>query len=91
MVKYIKDRKSKGEILKTFEPIVRKWFNERFNDLTPPQAMAVPLIKNKENVLVSSPTGSGKTLTAFLSILNDVLTNQDYLQHQGLKEKDLSL
>ena len=51
MVKYIKDRKSKGEILKTFEPIVRKWFNERFNDLTPPQAMAVPLIKNKENVL----------------------------------------
>ena len=33
--------------------------------------MAVPLIKNKENVLVSSPTGSGKTLTAFLSILND--------------------
>ena len=71
MVKYIKDRRSKGEILKTFEPIVRKWFNERFNDLTPPQAMAVPLIKNKENVLVSSPTGSGKTLTAFLSILND--------------------
>ena len=71
MVKYIKDRKSKGEILKSFEPIVRKWFNERFNDLTPPQAMAVPLIKNKENVLVSSPTGSGKTLTAFLSILND--------------------
>ena len=71
MVKYIKDRRSKGEILKSFEPIVRKWFNQRFNDLTPPQAMAVPLIKNKENVLVSSPTGSGKTLTAFLSILND--------------------
>ena len=33
--------------------------------------MAVPLISKKENVLVSSPTGSGKTLTAFLSILND--------------------
>ncbi|MEC7712714.1 MAG: ATP-dependent helicase, partial [Candidatus Thermoplasmatota archaeon] len=71
MVKYIKERSSKEEILKSFEPLVRKWFNERFNDLTPPQAMAVPLIKNKENVLVSSPTGSGKTLTAFLSILND--------------------
>ena len=70
MVKYIKERRSKGEILKSFEPIVRKWFNERFNDLTPPQAMAVPLIENKENVLVSSPTGTGKTLTAFLSILN---------------------
>ena len=71
MVKYIKDRRTKSEILKSFEPLVRKWFNGRFKDLTPPQAMAVPLIKNKENVLVSSPTGSGKTLTAFLSILND--------------------
>ena len=48
MVKYSKDRKSKGEILETFEPIVRKWFNERFNDLTPPQAIAVPLIKIKK-------------------------------------------
>ena len=49
MVKYIKDRSTKKEILKSFEPLVRKWFNEKFNDLTPPQAMAVPLIKNKEN------------------------------------------
>ena len=71
MVKYITKRLSKEEVLDKFEPIVKKWFNEKFDDLTPPQAMAVPLIEKKENVLVSSPTGSGKTLTAFLSILND--------------------
>jgi len=71
MVNYITNRKSKTEVLKKFEPLLRKWFNQKFNDLTPPQAMAVPLINNNENVLVSSPTGSGKTLTAFLSILND--------------------
>jgi len=59
--------------LKGFEPLIRKWFNSKFDDLTPPQSMAVPLIHNKENVLVSSPTGSGKTLTAFLSIINDFL------------------
>jgi len=71
MVTYITDRVSKEEVLGGFEPLVQKWFNSRFEDLTPPQAMAVPLISKKENVLVSSPTGSGKTLTAFLSILND--------------------
>ena len=71
MVNYITDRVSKEEVLDGFEPLVQKWFNNKFEDLTPPQAMAVPLISKKENVLVSSPTGSGKTLTAFLSILND--------------------
>jgi len=71
MVNYITDRSSKEEVLSGFEPLVQKWFNEKFEDLTPPQAMAVPLISKRKNVLVSSPTGSGKTLTAFLSILND--------------------
>ena len=55
MVKYIKERRSKSEILKSFEPLVRKWFNERFNDLTPPQAMAVPLIKNPDPKQRSCP------------------------------------
>ncbi len=73
MVKYITNRKSKEEVLNGFEPLIEKWFNSKFDDLTPPQSMAVPLIHSKENVLVSSPTGSGKTLTAFLSIINDFL------------------
>ena len=66
MVNYITDRSSKEEVLGGFEPLIQKWFNGRFEDLTPPQAMAVPLISKRKNVLVSSPTGSGKTLTAFL-------------------------
>ena len=73
MVKYITNRKSKDEVLSGFEPLISKWFNSKFDDLTPPQSMAVPLIHEKENVLVSSPTGSGKTLTAFLSIINNFL------------------
>ena len=72
MVKYVKERKSKAEVLANFEPLISEWFGGRFADLTPPQAMAVPLIHAGKNVLVSSPTGSGKTLTAFLSILNDL-------------------
>ena len=73
MVKYNTNRNSKEEVLNGFEPLIQKWFNSKFEDLTPPQSMAVPLIHNIENVLVSSPTGSGKTLTAFLSIIYDFL------------------
>ena len=73
MVTYITNRKTKEEVLNGFEPLIRTWFNNKFDDLTPPQAMAVPLIEKNKNVLVSSPTGTGKTLTAFLSILNNFL------------------
>lgn len=55
------------------EPLVSKWFRERFNSLTEPQSMAIPVIYDRKNVLISSPTGSGKTLTAFTSILNQLI------------------
>ncbi|MGQ9588401.1 MAG: DEAD/DEAH box helicase, partial [Thermoplasmata archaeon] len=54
-------------------PIVSEWFRSKFKEVTEAQAMAVPLIHSRKNVLVSSPTGSGKTLTAFLSILNELI------------------
>ena len=42
------------------EPLIRDWFQSKFKGLTEPQAYAVPLIHARKNVLVSSPTGSGK-------------------------------
>src|SRR5207245_8941119 len=58
------------------EPLVGDWFGSKFKGLTEPQAYAVPIIHARKNVLVSSPTGSGKTLTAFLSIINELDANQ---------------
>ena len=58
------------------EPLVRDWFASKFKGLTEPQAYAVPLIHEGKSVLVSSPTGSGKTLTAFLSIINELYAKQ---------------
>ncbi len=52
--------------------VIREWFDSRFEDLTEPQAYAIPIIHRKKSVLVSSPTGSGKTITAFLSIINNL-------------------
>ena len=65
---------SKKEILKTLHPWVRKWFNSQFDDFTPAQKKSIVDIHNKNNILISSPTGSGKTLTAFLSVLSELTT-----------------
>jgi ATP-dependent Lhr-like helicase len=53
-------------------PVISEWFKGKFGKVTEAQSMAVPLIHARKSVLVSSPTGSGKTLTAFLSILNEL-------------------
>ena len=67
---------TKDEVLGLLQPLLRDWFTSKFQGLTEPQAFAVPLIHRRKNVLVSSPTGSGKTLTAFLSIINELYTKQ---------------
>ncbi|MBO57996.1 MAG: hypothetical protein CMA77_03255 [Euryarchaeota archaeon] len=52
---------------------VRDWFKDKFPDFTDPQKMAIPSISNGDNLLLCSPTGSGKTLTAFLSIIDKLV------------------
>lgn len=54
-------------------PVVRAWFEQRFPDgPTPPQLAAWPLISQRGDLLVASPTGSGKTLTAFLMGIDEM-------------------
>ncbi len=70
MITYATKRYSKEEVLRLLNPLVAEWFGRRFKKLTPPQEYAIVPIYENKNVLVSSPTGTGKTLTAFLSILS---------------------
>ena len=72
MIKKTKKRYTKTQVLKYLDPIIKEWFDNKYTDLTPPQARAIPLIHKGKNVLVASPTGSGKTLTAFLMIINEL-------------------
>jgi len=60
-----------------FHPAVSSWFRRTFAAPTPAQAAAWPLIRSGRSTLVAAPTGSGKTLTAFLAAL-------DELVHEGL-------
>ena len=72
MTRTIKKSHSTEEVLSLMHPVISEWFKGKFGEVTEAQAMAVPLIHARKSVLVSSPTGSGKTLTAFLSILNEL-------------------
>ena len=56
--------------LEPFHPSLRAWFAGRFAAPTEVQAKAWPSIAAGAHVLATAPTGSGKTLTAFLWALN---------------------
>jgi ATP-dependent helicase Lhr and Lhr-like helicase len=56
-----------------FHPAVAAWFRSRFAAPTPAQEQAWPAIQSGRNVLVAAPTGSGKTLSAFLAALDELV------------------
>lgn len=74
MIKKQEKTYSKSEIYKTLHPWVKEWFDKTFKDFSPAQKQAIIEIHKNNNILISSPTGSGKTLTAFLSIISELTT-----------------
>ena len=67
--------------LSQFHPIIRAWFNGKFQGPTDAQALGWPAITQGKHTLISAPTGSGKTLAAFLTCI-------DTLVRQGLELQD---
>ncbi|CAE6797804.1 ATP-dependent RNA helicase SrmB [Paraburkholderia aspalathi] len=59
--------------LDDFHPAVASWFLKTFPAPTDAQAAAWPQIRSGRSTLVAAPTGSGKTLTAFLSALDELV------------------
>jgi ATP-dependent Lhr-like helicase len=57
---------STSDALAGFSPATRAWFEGAFAEPTRAQAQAWRAISNGEDTLVIAPTGSGKTLSAFL-------------------------
>ncbi len=72
-----------AEILDSLHPVVREWFVGKFGTFSPPQRFSILNIDRGINTLISSPTGSGKTLSAFLAIMNKLIL----LQQEGKLEQ----
>ncbi|MEF8830733.1 MAG: DEAD/DEAH box helicase, partial [Halobacteriales archaeon] len=73
-----------ADVLELLEPAVQEWWIEQFgayvpeNDgfFTPPQEEAIPLVQEGRNALVAAPTGSGKTLSSFTAIINELFARE---------------
>ncbi|MFB6291931.1 MAG: ATP-dependent helicase [Candidatus Nanohaloarchaea archaeon] len=71
-INFVDEDDASESLPEDFEPYVKDWFNDRFDGLSDPQKHAFDLIHQEENSLICAPTGSGKTLSAFLSGLNEL-------------------
>ena len=60
-------------VMASFHPAVAAWFRHTFPAPTAAQAAAWPSIRAGRHTLVAAPTGSGKTLTAFLAAIDQLV------------------
>ena len=72
--------------LGVFHPVTAAWFRAVFEAPTAPQRLGWPVIARGESALILAPTGTGKTLTAFLWCL-DRLMLHDRDQGSGVRDQ----
>ncbi len=77
MTEYMEKPYKAEQISQILNPIVKKWFFTRFKEYSLPQLYGVMEIHSRNNILISAPTGATKTLTGFLSILNELIDSSE--------------
>ena len=74
-------------VLELFSVSTAEWFQETFGEPTKVQKEAWPAIAAGNHVLVSAPTGTGKTLSAFLVFIDHL----NGLAREGMLKDELYL
>lgn len=67
---------SPNDVLKLFHPVTTAWFRAVFEEATAPQREGWPAIARGESTLILAPTGTGKTLAAFLWCLDKLMLRE---------------
>jgi len=55
-----------------FHPVLRRWWESRFDEPTAAQLEGWSAIRRGADTLIAAPTGSGKTLAAFLTAIDEL-------------------
>jgi ATP-dependent Lhr-like helicase len=71
--KRAKQENAADAALALFHPITEQWFRAVFEAPTAPQIEGWPAIAKGESTLILAPTGTGKTLTAFLWCIDKLM------------------
>lgn len=84
VIEFQKEKFSDKEIFAELNPLVSDWFKAKFKTFTEPQRYAVLNVHRQENTLITAVTGSGKTLSAFTAVLNELvsLSEADALENR---------
>ncbi|MBS3144961.1 DEAD/DEAH box helicase [Candidatus Woesearchaeota archaeon] len=77
MITFLDKPQTKETVQGILHPLVNRWFFSKFKDFSLPQLYGVKEVHDRNNIMVVAPTGSGKTLTCFLSILNELIRLAD--------------
>ena len=80
MLEYKTKPDKESDLNELLHPVIKQWFFSRFKSFSLPQLYGVMEVHKRNNILISAPTGATKTLTGFLSIINELI---------DLSEKDL--
>ena len=65
------------DVFAGLHPTVAAWCDEKLGVPTPPQALALPYALAGRSTLICSPTGTGKTLAAFLPVMSRLADLRD--------------
>ena len=76
-IEYIQKPNTDKEIFDSLNSVMGGWFKQKFGKFSDAQKYSMINIRDRKNLLLSSPTGSGKTLSAFGSILNYLIDLDD--------------
>ena len=75
---------AKDNVLSQFHPLVVRWFSAQFPGPTEVQVQSWRLIADGQHVLITAPTGSGKTFAAFLWAINQLIVGKYATGHTSI-------
>jgi len=67
-----------------FHPIIERWFRDQVGQPTDAQEQSWQRVSAGEHVLITAPTGSGKTFAAFLWAINQLITGEFAVGHTSV-------